>query len=153
MRFILLQFETAAHVARMAMIMTTAPASNPSADLGKNAVVRASQQNRWLFIAYMVCIVGAAVLTYLLWNSGNSVQDAIVADANARIEEAKSTAAQANERAQNLEHDNLALQTELDTHSGQVAGLQKEASDAKIAQQRVQVDLAKQQEELRAGSL
>jgi hypothetical protein len=146
MRVILFQFEAAAHIARIAMMMTTTAASNSSADLGKSAVERASQQNKWLFLAYMFCIVSAALLTYLLWKSGNNVQDAIVADANARIEEAKSTAATAIERAQKLENENLVLRGELDTHSGQVAGLQKEASDAKTAQQQVQVQLAKQQE-------
>jgi hypothetical protein len=146
MAFIRFQFEIAAQIARMAMMMTTANASNSSPVLGQKAIEDASTQNKWLFAVYMVFIVGAAVLTYLLWQSGNKVQSAIVADADARIAEANSTAAKANERTTNLEHDNLTLRTDLNTETGKVAGLQKDAADSKAAQQVVQIALAKQQE-------
>jgi hypothetical protein len=85
MRFILFQLLTEAHIARMIMATTTVAADQSSTDLGQNAIQAASTQNKWLFVLYMVCIVGAAVLTYLLWQSGNKVQDVIMADANARI--------------------------------------------------------------------
>ena len=68
------------------------------------------------------------------------------ADANARIEEAKSAAAAANERSKILEHDNLTLRTDLNAEIGKVAGLQREAADARTAQQHVEIELAKQQE-------
>jgi hypothetical protein len=77
--------------------------------------------------------------TYLVWSTGNKVQVAIQADANARISEAKATSDQANERSKKLENQNLAL-------SGSVAGLQKDASDAKAKQQQVELELGEQQE-------
>lgn len=49
------------------------------------------------------------------------------------------------------EHDNLVLRTDLNNQSGKVAGLQTDASNAKAAQQRVEVELAEQQ--ARAASL
>lgn len=62
-------------------------------------------------------------------------------------------AADANERATNLEHDNLTLRGQvatLETNATNaekgLAGLRKAAADAKAAQQRVETDLAKQQE-------
>ncbi len=154
------QFETVAHVARTAMIMTTQAAANSSGDLGKTAIEHASRSNKWLFFLYMIFIIGAAILTYLLWQSGNSVQNAIVADANARIGEATVIAATANERSKKLEADNLLLSAALETQKGQVATLQiaaadatknvailqKAASDAKASQQRVEIDLSHQKE-------
>jgi hypothetical protein len=120
----------------------------------------ASAQNKWLFVVYMAFIVGAAVLTYLLWQSGNKVQDAIVADATARIGEARQKAAEAedsagkaNKRAGELEQSNLTLRGQvanLEANAANankdLAGLQKAAADAEAAQQRVEIDLAKQQE-------
>src|SRR5437868_9963064 len=111
MAFIRFQFETVAQIARMAMMITTVNASSSSPVLGQKSIEDASKQNKWLFALYMVCVVGAAILTYLLWQSGNKVQGAIVADADARIAEANSTAAQANERTTTIEHDNLTLRT------------------------------------------
>jgi hypothetical protein len=146
MAFIRFQFETVAQIARMAMMMTTVNASSSSPVLGQKSIEDASKQNKWLFALYMVCVVGAAILTYLLWQSGNKVQGTIVADADARIAEANSTAAQAVERTTALEHDNLTLRTDLNTETGKVAGLQKGAADAKAAQQEVQIKLATQQE-------
>src|SRR5579862_2831261 len=62
-------------------------------------------------------------------------------------------AGDANVRAGNLEHDNLTLrgqvailETKAATANKDLAGLQKAAIDAKAAQQRVETDLAKQQE-------
>lgn len=127
------------------MAIATKTAQN-SSTLGQNAIEQATRQNSWLFAVYMLVIVVGAMLTFLLWMSGNRVQDAIVADANARIEEAKSTAAGANERSKTLENDNLKLRNDLNAQAGSVAGLQKDASDAKAEQQRVQTDLAMQQE-------
>lgn len=106
------------------MMMTTVNASSSSRDLGKNAVEVATRNNQLIFSGYMVLLLLAAIATYLLWRSGNTVQGAIVADANARIAEANNAAAQANVRATDLEHDNLKLRDE---------------------QQKVQIELAKQQ--------
>jgi hypothetical protein len=106
------------------MMMTTVNASSSSRDLGKNAVEAATRNNQLIFSGYMVLLLLAAIATYLLWRSGNTVQGAIVADANARIAEANNAAAQANERTTSLEHDNLKLRDE---------------------QQKLQIELAKQQ--------
>jgi hypothetical protein len=59
---------------------------------------------------------------------------------------AKIKEASAKERADNIDQANLKLRTDLETATGEVAGLQKEASNAKAAQQKVETDLAKQQE-------
>jgi len=70
-------------------------------------------------------------------------------DADARIQEAKRSVA-------SLEGDNLKLSGDLETEKAKVAGLQTAASDAKAAQQKVEVELAKQQglaEQLKAQNL
>lgn len=110
---------------------------------GQVAIDAATRRNGRVFAAYIVLLIVSALLiayfTWLTWDSGNKVQDAIQGDATARIAEATSTALQADARSKQLEKDNLTLQ-------GQVASLQTDASDAKAAQQRVEIDLAKQQE-------
>jgi hypothetical protein len=84
-------------------------------------------------------------MTYLSWRAGNKAQDAIKADADARIAEAggvakkadvraaeagteaanaNEAAAKANERAQRLEAENLAVR-------GKVAELEEQAADAR----------------------
>ena len=60
----------------------TSIASQP---LASDTIAKASSQNRAFFFVYMTLVLGSVVLAYLLWRSGNKVQDAIVADANARI--------------------------------------------------------------------
>jgi len=70
-----------------------------------------------------------------------------------KIAEAQQSAEAADERSNNLEHANLALRSQvatLETNAAkankELAGLQKSASDAKSAQQRVEIELAKQRE-------
>lgn len=104
----------------------------------------AAKNHNLLFFVYLALIALVTVFTWLVWKSGNKVQDAIRAGADARIEEAKGEAAKANERSTKLENDNLKLRGDLNTESGKVAGLQKDATDAKTEQQRVETDLAKQ---------
>lgn len=74
-------------------------------------------------------------------------------DRDLRIAEAGSNAAQANEKARTLEHANLILRNDLNEAAGKVAAIQKDAADAqkdaadaKAAQQRVEVEWAKQKE-------
>lgn len=87
----------------------------------------------WVYIAVLLlAALLTAVLTFLVWKSGNRLQDAVRKDADARIAEARQGVAK-------LENDNLRLRAE-------VATLQKDAADAKAAQQKVEVELAKQQE-------
>jgi hypothetical protein len=113
---------------------------------GPGQIENAQSRHNWIFGAYVLLLALTVAGTYFVWSSGNKVQDTIQADANARIEEAKSTAASANERSKSLEHDNLALRTDLNAEIGKLAALQKDASNAKAAQQKVQTELAAQQE-------
>lgn len=123
----------------IAMMMTPA---------GQSAVEAATKRNGRVFAAYIVLLLVTALLvayfTWLTWDSGNKVQDAVQGDANARIEEAKATAAKADERSKTLEKDNLTLRSDLNTQVGQVAGLQTDAANAKAAQQQVEIELEKQ---------
>jgi hypothetical protein len=117
--------------------------------VGQSAVEAATKRNGRVFAAYIVLLLITAMLvayfTWLTWDSGNKVQDAVQGEANARIEEAKATAAQADERSKALEKDNLILRGDLNTETGKVAGLQTDAANAKAEQQEVQIELAKQQ--------
>lgn len=119
------------------MLVMTNPSSPSPIDI-------ASKRNTHIFAAYIIVLVVTALIialfTWLTWDAGNKVQDAVQQDANARIGEAKVTAAQADERSKTLEQSNLQLQ-------GQVAVLQKGASDAESAQQRVEIELSKQKEQ------
>ena len=82
----------------------------------------ADRAQKRLFVLYILVLLITGLLTVLLWRAGNKYQDAVKADADARITEAGSRAAQAydsaakaNERAQTLEHDNLTLRTQIAT--------------------------------------
>jgi hypothetical protein len=103
---------------------------------GGGVIDVAAKRNSKIFAMYIVVLLVTAIIvaafTYLTWDSGNKLQDAIRQDANARIAEAQSTAA--------------TLISQLSTEAGKVAKLQKEASDARAAQQRVEIDLAIQRE-------
>lgn len=153
----------------LSIIASTATATTPTPSSVKtaptpqssNEVIQAAQRfhNR-VFVGYVLLLLLTVFGTYWVWSSGNKVQDAVQADASARIEEAKKgaaiatqTASEANVRAGNLEHDNLILRSQvatLETDAAQaqkdVASLQKAAADAKAAQQKVEIELAKQQE-------
>ena len=131
--------------------------STITSSAGPSALDAANRRSSWIFAAYIgVLLVTAgavAFFTWWTWDAGNRVQDIIRTDAQARIEEAKSTAAQANARSKNLEASNLTLRGQVATletsavdAQKDVASLQKAASDAKASQQRVEIDLAKQQE-------
>jgi len=99
---------------------------------GSDLIGAAQARHNRIFGAYVLILVLTVLGTYLVWSSGNKVQDAIHDDANARIAEAGKATAQ-------LQSDNLKL-------SGQVAGLQTDATDAKAAQQQVEIELNKQRE-------
>lgn len=70
--------------------------------------IAARNQTR-LFIVYIAFLVAAAVLTVLVYRAGNKYQQAVKSDADARIAEATQKAAEAIERAEKLEADNLIL--------------------------------------------
>lgn len=87
-----------------------------------SAIDKAVTQHNLYFAAYLFALALTALLTWLVWKSGNRLQDEIRADADARIEEAKTEAetaraeaAKANERAVALEAENLILRRELGT--------------------------------------
>jgi hypothetical protein len=88
---------------------------------GDGAIRAAQVRHNRIFGVYVVLLGLTVIGTYFVWSSGNKVQDAIQADATARITEAQSTALQADARSKELEKDNLVLK-------GQVATLQADAS-------------------------
>lgn len=113
----------------IAMMNIQSDSSSPS------AIEIAGKTHRNVFIGYLAWLVFAAVVTavftWAVWRASNRQQDEVVAATN--------------ERAKNLEHDNLTLRTDLTAESGKVAGLEKAASDALAEQQRVQTELVAQQ--------
>lgn len=70
----------------------------------ESGIAAATRRNGRIFAIYIgVLIISALViafLTWLTWDSGNKVQEAIQVEANARIEEARAVAAQANQKAE-----------------------------------------------------
>ncbi len=98
-------------VVGMANVDTGTPVVSPTAA----GIAAATARNIAIFRVYIgALVVTALVLAYLawlVWDAGNKVQDAVQADADAKV-----------------------------------AGLQKDAADAKAAQQRVETNLAEQQE-------
>ena len=118
--------------------------------VGPSALDIAQRRNNRIFAAYIVVLLitaaAVAFFTWWTWSAGNRVQDIIQNDAKARIGEANANASQANESAKRLEQENLVLSAALEKQKGQVAGLQTEASNARAAQQRVAIELSKQQE-------
>ena len=73
---------------------------------GEQAIEAATRRNGRVFalniIALLLTAVVVVVCTWLTWDSGNKVQDAIRADANVRIEEARSEAAKAIDHSNSL---------------------------------------------------
>ena len=153
----------------MPISATIAMAAIHTSSSNVSPIEAATRVHNLVYLGYVVVLVLAAFFTWLAWKTGNKVQDAIRADANARIAEADSKAeiakqgaatanegaAKANERATALENANLTLRGQVATletgaanAAKDVARLQKEASDAKAAQQRVELELAAQKTEL-----
>lgn len=120
--------------------------SSLSASSKDDPVIAANRFHTGVFIAYVVILVLAAGFQWWVWSTGNRLQDAIRANSDARIAEARAEGAKANERAEKLEQENIGLRRDLNTESGKVATLQKDASNAKAAQQKVEIDLSKQKE-------
>jgi hypothetical protein len=144
MSLILRLFERIAASPKMApIIANTVIATMTVQSTTDRAIDAATQRNGRIFAAYIVILLVTAVLiavfTWLTWDSGNKLQDAIRQDANARIGEA-------SHGVEALKQDNLKLGGDLEKEKGKVAGLQKDASDAKAAQQKVEISLAQQKE-------
>lgn len=130
-------------------------------------IVRAQSTHNKIFVAYVVVLALTVVGTYFVWSSGNAAQRAIQDASNAETEVAKQKASEAdaragiaeesagkaNIRAGEIEKSNLDLRTQVANLEIQaldakkdVARLQKDATDAKAAQQKVETQLAAQQE-------
>lgn len=88
----------------------------------ERAIDAATKRNGRIFIAYIVVLLVTALIiaifTWLTWDSGNKLQDAIRADATARIADA----------------------------TKDLPALQTAASDAKAAQQKIETELERQKE-------
>jgi hypothetical protein len=76
----------------MVMAMVMAKSVSP--------IETATKQHTIIFWVYIGLLVLTAIFTFLVWWSGNKVQDAIRADADARIAEATQRAAEANRTAE-----------------------------------------------------
>lgn len=134
-----------ARLVRNILVIAMGP-TQVTTELGQSAIQHATRQIRLLFFGYMISLVAGALFTYLLWKSGNDVQDAVTAEAKVEIATARDFAAQANKRSKELEESNLKLRERVATVEGTAAELQKSAADSKAAQQRVALDLEKQKE-------
>jgi hypothetical protein len=68
-----------------------------------SAIDKAATLHVWIFGIYVGVLLLAAILSYLVWRSGNTLQDAIRLDAGARISEAVTRAAEAHRRVADAE--------------------------------------------------
>jgi hypothetical protein len=107
------------------LLMTSA--SKSVAQLPIEAVAK---RNERIFALYIVVLVVTGLLvaffTWLVWDAGNKVQDAIRDNANAKIAEAGKDAAEANERSKVLEQSNLRLQSTVAQQQERAAAAEKE---------------------------
>jgi hypothetical protein len=123
-------------------------------------------QDRWknlyLYFGVATIICGVFTAIFQVLESSNSYRQRPLANrisfidariaaindevSNSAIADASKEAADANAKAKELEQNNLQLQGKIAEESGKVAGLQKSAADARAVQQRVETELAKQQE-------
>jgi hypothetical protein len=99
-----------------------------------SAIDSETRRSNIVFLGYIAFLVvtalGVAYLTYLTWDAGNRLQEAVQSNADARIleagqkaAEAQKSASEADERSKTLEASNLILR-------GQVATLEKSSVDA-----------------------
>lgn len=99
MAVILFQFEIMAATARTIKTIIRTAISMSVIQSTPSAIERATAQHKWLFAGYILLLLFTAVMTWLVWRSGNKLQDAVRDDANARIAEASDRASQADARA------------------------------------------------------
>jgi cell division protein FtsB len=95
-----------------------------------SAIDAATKRNSTLFTAYIAVLLFTAlvvaVFTWLTWDSGNKVQEAIRKDADARIQEAK-------QGVEQLKKDNLTLSSKLANLQDEAAKQQERAAIAERA--------------------
>lgn len=117
----------------MVMAMTsdtgTPDSTTPAVTAAAAGITAATIRNARIFNLYIVVLIATALilafLTWLVWDAGNRVQDAIRADAEAKLEVEK----------------------------GKVAGLQRDATDAKTAAATAERSLLELQEKFRPRHL
>jgi F0F1-type ATP synthase membrane subunit b/b' len=68
---------------------------NAMSTIQTSPIERAATQHNWLFAVYFVLLLVIALMTWIVWKSGNRVQDEVRKDADARIAIADSRAAEA----------------------------------------------------------
>jgi hypothetical protein len=68
-----------------------------------NPIDAATRSHNRIFAVYVAVLILTAVLTWLVWRSGNKVQEAVRADADARIKEAGTAALEAHVKAGKIE--------------------------------------------------
>jgi len=110
-------------------IPTSADSVSPKAN-AQQQIGAAQSRHNWTFGAYVIILALTVIGTYLVWSTGNKVQEEIQADADARILDARNKA--------------TILENDLNAEKGNVLSLQRDASDAKAAQQRVEIELEQQ---------
>jgi hypothetical protein len=101
----------------LAMIASTAttvtPDNTKAADTQQSsgeAIHTAQTFHNRVFTGYVLLLILTVFGTYFVWSSGNRVQDAVQAEANARIEEAKRAAAEAEKDASEARKETAILQ-------------------------------------------
>lgn len=160
MALVLLLLSMIASTPTTATVTPNSHSATSSPQASKDAIQGAQEVHNRVFTGYVLLLFLTVVGTYWVWSSGNKAQDAVQADANARILEAEAVAAKAQgeasiakQKTQEIERDNLTLRGNVATLETQaanaqkdVSALQKAATDAKTAQQKVEIELAKQQE-------
>jgi hypothetical protein len=90
----------------MAAILTVAVSSTEtimSVLQSESAIDAMTKTNKYLFGVYLVLTCLTVVCTFLVWRSGDNILTAVREEAKARI-------AEANERTEKLENENLELQ-------------------------------------------
>jgi hypothetical protein len=113
--------------------------TNNSSDPEK--IQAAQVHHNWIFGGYVVLLTLTVIGTYFVWSSGNKVQDAVQADAKARIGEATQKASEADERTKTLEASNLLMRS-------QVAGLETKAAEQQTRAAKAELALLELQQRL-----
>jgi outer membrane murein-binding lipoprotein Lpp len=103
----------------MPMIITIPIFAINSSESSMSLIDRAASVHRWMLVGYIVALLLTVAFTYLVWSSGNRVQEAIRADANNRLESVRSdgqtAARESSEKIAglNAEAEKLRLETEV----------------------------------------
>ena len=129
MRDILRQFVTiAAMTIIVAPIMKTV---NAMSTIQSSPIERAATQHNWLFAVYFVLLLLIALMTWIVWKSGNRVQDEVRKDADARIATADSRAEEAKRGAAEARAESDKANAGLVKSNVEIARLTAEAEKAK----------------------